>query len=350
MSAQTLADTAGMLFAGDKGILAMDESTGTCNKRLAAAGIAQTYETRCAYRDLLATTPDLGESISGAILYDETIRQRRKDGTSFVEILDDAGIIPGIKVDLGAKSLAGHRAEKVTEGLDGLWGRLDEYVAMGARFAKWRAVFSVSDRLPSQGCIEANTHALARYAAICQRAGAVPIVEAEVLMEGDHTMDRCREVTQEVLLSVFHQLSQQRVVLEGMILKANMVLSGSNAGEHETVAAVSDATVRCMLQSVPAAVAGIAFLSGGQSGELASGRLNAMNVEAMSPASQLPWPLSFSFGRALQRPALEIWHGEEANRVRAQRALAHRARCNRAARSGAYDASMEAPEHAANVR
>ena len=284
------------------------------------------------------TTPGLGECISGAILYDETIRQQKKDGTPFVRVLTDAGIIPGIKVDAGAKDMAGHPGEKITEGLDGLRDRLTEYSQMGARFAKWRAVIAIGDRLPSRGCIEANAHALARYAALCQEAGLVPIVEPEVLMEGEHTLQRCREVTELVLHAVFDQLFTQRVTLEGMLLKPNMVLPGLACPEQASVEEVAEATVSCLLRAVPGAVPGIAFLSGGQSAELASARLNAMNVRFTSRA---PWALLFSFARAIQQPALEIWQGQEANVRAAQQALLHRAQCNRAARRGQYHAAME---------
>jgi len=338
MNAQQLRDTATALVAGDKGLLAMDESNPTCNRRFAKLGIPQTEEARRAYRELIVTTPGLGESISGAILYDETIRQRKKDGTPFVRALTDAGIIPGIKVDAGAKDMAGHPGEKITEGLDGLRDRLTEYSQMGARFAKWRAVIAVGDGIPSRGCTVANAHALARYAALCQEAGLVPIVEPEVLMDGDHTLERCREVTEEVLRTVFHQLYMQGVMLEGMILKPNMVLPGLACPKQETVDEVADATVTCLLRSVPAAVPGIAFLSGGQSAELASARLNAMNVRFRS---RLPWALAFSFARAIQQPALEIWRGDDANALAAERALNHRAGCNRAARRGEYNAAME---------
>jgi fructose-bisphosphate aldolase class I len=363
MNTQELIDTARTLVAGDKGLLAMDESTPTCNNRFARLGIPQTEEARRAYRELIVTTPDLGECISGAILYDETIRQQKKDGTPFVKALTDAGIIPGIKVDTGAKDMAGHPGEKITEGLDGLRDRLAEYAHMGARFAKWRAVIAVGDGIPSRGCLEANAQALARYAALCQDAGLVPVVEPEVLMDGDHTMERCGEVTEEVLRTVFIQLYTQRVTLEGMLLKPNMVLPGLTcppqeevkevaAGEQQyqvrlidrqqdevkDVDEVADATVRCLMRAVPAAVPGIAFLSGGQSSELASARLNAMNVRFKS---RLPWALAFSFARAIQQPALEIWHGKEAHVLAAQHALAHRARCNRAARRGEYTAAME---------
>ena len=289
------------------------------------------------------TTTGLGESISGAILYDETIRQQKRDGTPFVKVIIDAGIIPEIKVDTGTKDLAAHPGEKITEGLDDLHARLAEYSQMGARFAKWRAVIAVGDGIPSRGCIEANAQALARYAALCQEAGLVPVVEPEVLMDGDHTMERCREITEEVLRTVFMQLCTQRVMLEGMILKPNLVLPGSTCPTQETVDVVADATVRCLLRAVPAAVPGIAFLSGGQSAELASARLNAMNVRFKS---RLPWALAFSFARAIQQPALEIWRGQEANVSAAQQALNHRARCNRAARRGEYSVAIEENQRA----
>ncbi len=338
MNAQRLADTARTLMAGNKGLLAMDESNPTCNKRFAALGIPQTVEARRAYRELIVTTPGLGESISGAILYDETIRQQTKDGTPFIKVIEDAGIVPGIKVDAGAKDLAAHPGEKITEGLDGLRDRLAEYSQIGARFAKWRAVITIGDGLPSPGCVEANGHALARYGALCQEAGLVPIVEPEVLMDGDHTLERCSEITEEVLRTLFNQLYTQGVKLEGMILKPNMVLPGLASPKQESVEDVADATVSCLLRTVPAAVPGVAFLSGGQSAELASARLNAMNIRFKS---RLPWALTFSFSRAIQQPALEIWKGEEANVVAAQQALLHRARCNRAARRGEYSSAME---------
>ena len=338
MNTLALIDTARMMVANDKGLLAMDESNPTCNKRFAKWGIPQNEEPRRAYRDMIVTTPGLGESISGAILYDETIRQKTEDGTSFVKVLTDAGIIPGIKVDTGAKDLAGHPGEKITEGLDGLRERLAEYFQMGARFAKWRAVIALGDGIPSWGCIEANANALARYASLCQEVGLVPVVEPEVLMDGDHTLERCCEVTEEVLRTVFSQLYSQRLKLEGLILKPNMALPGLTCPKQEAVDEVADATVKCLLRAVPAAVPGIMFLSGGQSGELASARLNAMNVRFKS---RLPWALAFSFARAIQQPALEIWHGKQANVSAAQRALYHRAKCNRAARRGEYNAVME---------
>jgi len=338
MNVPQLEETAQALVASDKGLLAMDESNPTCNKRFAALGIAQNVETRRAYRELIVTTPGLGESIGGAILYDETIRQQKSDGTPFIKVLIEAGIIPGIKVDAGAKELAGHPGEKVTEGLDGLRGRLAEYSKMGARFAKWRAVIAIGDGIPSWGSIDANAHALARYAALCQEAGLVPVVEPEVLMDGEHSLEQCYKVTDEVLRTVFSQLFAQRVMLEGMILKPNMVLPGLACTRQETVDEVADATVSCFLRAVPAAVPAIAFLSGGQSPELASARLNAMNLRFKS---RLPWAVAFSFSRAIQQPALEIWKGQEANVLAAQQALYHRARCNQAARRGEYDAAME---------
>ncbi len=338
MNTQALIDTARALVADDKGLLAMDESTPTCNKRFAKLGIPQTEEARRIYRELIVTTPGLGESISGAILYDETIRQQKKDGTPLINVLSDAGIIPGIKVDAGAKDLAGHPGEKITEGLDGLRDRLAEYSRMGARFAKWRAVITVGDGIPTRACVEANAQALARYAALCQEAGLVPIVEPEVLMDGEHTLARCAEITEEVLRTVFNQLYSQGVVLEGTILKPNMVLPGLACPIQEAVDEVADATVRCLLRAVPAAVPGIAFLSGGQSAELASARLNSMNVRFNSG---LPWALAFSFARAIQQPAMEIWSGQEGNVEAAQQALLHRARCNRAARRGGYNASLD---------
>ena len=338
MNAQQLIDTAKAMVAGGKGLLAMDESTPTCNKRFAKVGIPQTEQARRAWRELIVTTPGLGESISGAILFDETIRQQKRDGTPFVKAITNAGIIPGIKVDTGAKDMAGHPGEKITEGLDGLRARLAEYFQMGARFAKWRAVIAVGPGIPSRAAIEANAQALARYAALRQEAGLVPVVEPEVLMDGDHTLARCGEVTEGVQRTVFDQLYLQGVMLGGMILKPNMVLPGAACPTQETVDAVADATVRCLLRAVPAAVPGIAFLSGGQSPELASARLNAMNVRFQS---RLPWALAFSFARAIQQPAMEIWRGEEAHVVAAQQALYHRARCNRAARRGEYNAAME---------
>jgi fructose-bisphosphate aldolase class I len=339
MDTTELISTAKALMADDKGLLAMDESNPTCHKRFAALGIPQTEEARRAWRELIVTTPGLGDSISGAILFDETTRQKTKDGRLFIDVLKQAGIIPGIKVDAGAKPLAGFPGEKVTEGLDGLRQRLESYFQLGARFAKWRAVIAIGPGLPTQGCLEANMHALARYAALCQEAGLVPIVEPEVLMDGTHTMERCAEVTEEALVLLFAQLNTQRIDLRGTILKPGMVLPGKDCPKQESVKEVADATVNCLLDAVPAAVAGVAFLSGGQSAELASARLNAMHVRFKS---KLPWALTFSFSRAIQQPALEIWAGKDENSAAAQKALAHRAACNRAARHGDYATALEA--------
>jgi len=334
-----LADISMALVGTGKGLLAIDESNSTCDRRFAKLGISQTVAARRRYRELIITTAGLGEDISGIILYDETIRQQMDDGTSFLEVLRDAGIIAGIKVDTGAKELAGYPGEKITEGLDGLRDRLRAYFKMRARFAKWRAVIAIDDQRPSRGCIEAN--ALARYAALCQEAGLVPVVEPEVLMKGDHTLERCREVTAECLRCVFSQLHSQRVLLEGMILKPNMVLPGFACSHQESVDEVAAATLQCLLEIVPAAVPGIAFLSGGQSGEFASARLNAMHVRSESAPLRLPWALTFSFGRAIQQPALGIWDGQETHRTAAQQALRRRAHCSRAASRGEYCVEME---------
>jgi fructose-bisphosphate aldolase class I len=338
MNLQILKDTAAALFADGKGLLAMDESNPTCNKRFASLGIPQTEEMRRAYREMIVTTPGLAESIGGAILYDETMRQQTANGIPFIKVLVDAGIVPGIKVDMGAKQLAGHPGEKVTEGLDGLRDRLAEYSGLGARFAKWRAVIVIGKGIPTRGCIEANAQALARYAALCQEAGLVPVVEPEVLMDGDHSLERCLAVSEKVQREVFSQLFTQGVMLEGTILKPNMVVPGLDCPTQESVEEVADATVNCLLRTVPAAVPAVAFLSGGQSPELASARLNAMNVRFKS---RLPWALTFSFSRAIQQPALEVWMGLDANVPAAQRALYHRAHCNQAARRGEYSAAME---------
>ncbi len=338
MNSTNLIDTATAMVAEGKGLLAMDESTPTCNKRFEKLGIPTTVEARRAYRELIVTTPGLGDSISGVILYDETIRQSTKSGVPFLKVIADAGIVAGIKVDAGAKALAAYPGEKITEGLDGLRDRLAEYAKMGARFAKWRAVITIGDGIPTRGCINANAHALGRYAALCQEAGIVPIVEPEVLMEGSHTLQRCREVTEETLQVVFDQLHKQRVMMEGMILKPNMVLPGSTCPKQESVDEVADATIGCLLRTVPAALPGIAFLSGGQSAELASARLNAMNVRFKA---RLPWAVTFSFSRAIQQPALDLWKGKDSNVAAAQKALAHRARCNGAAHRGEYSAAVE---------
>ena len=328
-----LAGTARALVADGKGILAIDESIPTCNRRFAALGIAQNVSTRRAYREMIVTTPGLGDRISGVILFDETIRQRTTDGVPFLAVLAGAGIIAGIKVDHGAKPLAAHRGEKVTEGLDGLRERLSEYAVMGARFAKWRAVFTIGNATPSRACIQANAHALARYAALCQEVGLVPVVEPEVLMAGDHALSRCGQVTEDVLREVFTQLHTQGVALEQMLLKPNMVLAGSDNPAQDSAQAVADATLACLRRTVPAAVAGIAFLSGGQSGDLATARLAVITTVAGPP---LPWPVAFSFGRAIQQPALTIWAGQDANTARAQHALLQRAAANQDARLGRY--------------
>ena len=341
MNVPQLIGTAQQLVGAGKGLLAMDESTGTCDKRFAEVGIAQTPEARRAYRELIVTTPGLGDALSGAILYDETIRQQTSAGTPFAQALAAAGVIPGIKVDAGAKDLALRPGEKITEGLDGLRERLQEYSGFGARFAKWRAVTTPGEGIPSGACIESNAHALARYAALCQEAGIVPIVEPEVLMEGAHTLERCREITEETLRVVFHELSRQNVMLEGMILKPNMILPGLLCSTQESVEEVAAVTVKSFLRVVPAAVPGIAFLSGGQSAELATARLNAMNVLARSSSAQVPWPLVFSFARAIQQPALEIWRGKPENVHAAPAALSHRLLCNKAALKGQYFAAME---------
>lgn len=338
MDAQKLNDTAKAMMAGDKGLLAMDESTPTANKRFAEAGIPQNEETRRAYRDMIVTTAGLGDCLNGAILVDETIRQQTRSGIPFAKALEQQGIIPGIKVDAGAKSMAAHPGEKLTEGLDGLRERLAEYAKMGARFAKWRAVITIGEGIPSRGCIEANALLLALYAALCQEAGIVPIVEPEVLMDGDHTMEQCARATEATQHALFDQLVAQGVLLEGMVLKPNMVVPGMKCPGQNTDEEIADATLRTLLRTVPAAVPGVAFLSGGQSGEQAASRLSAMNSRFKG---RLPWALTFSFARAIQQPAMDIWHGEDANVPAAQKALLHRAQCSRAARRGEYNPSME---------
>lgn len=333
---ESLVATAHALFASDKGLLAIDESIPTCNKRFARLGITQNEPTRRAYRELIVTTPGLGECISGAILYDETIREHTRDGVPFLDVLAKAGILAGIKVNLGAKPMPGFPGEKLTQGLDGLRGRLSQYAQMGARFAKWRAVFTIGGATPSRPCVQANADALARYAAWCQQAGLVPIVEPEVLMAGDHSLARCDEVTQRVLEEVFAQLKTQDVVLEAMLLKPNMILAGSESRIGEEPDTVAAATLDCLRGAVPAAVAGIAFLSGGQSGDLATARLAAINNPALAPT---PWPIGFSFGRAIQQPALRIWDGQEDNVTSAQHALLRRATANRDARRSKHTPS-----------
>jgi len=336
VQAQNLPHVARAIVAPGKGILAADESSGTIEKRFRSIQVESTEEHRRAYRELLFTTDGAGEFISGVILFDETIRQRAADGTPFADVLDRRGIIPGIKVDKGAKDLAGFPGEKITEGLDGLRGRLAEYRDLGARFTKWRAVIAIGDGIPTRACIDANAEALARYAALSQEAGLVPIVEPEVLMDGGHTIERCYEVTADTLGSVFAALRAHRVQLDGTLLKPNMVLSGKDCPEQTGVQQVAEATVRCLRDTVPASVPGIVFLSGGQTDEAATAHLDAMN--RLGPQ---PWQLSFSYGRALQAPALKAWKGEAANGPAAQRAFLHRARLNGAARFGRYSEEME---------
>ena len=337
MAKETLEATAHALVAPGKGILAADESTGTIEKRLKSIEVESTEDKRRDYREMLFTTPGLGDHISGVILYDETIRQAGKDGVPFTKVLEDAGVIPGIKVDKGAKPLAGAEGETVTEGLDGLRERLDEYREMGAKFTKWRAVITIEgESKPSAYCIHVNAHALARYAVLSQQAGLVPIVEPEVLMDGDHTIERCYEVTEATLEAVFNELFSQRVVYEGMLLKPNMVISGKDCPQQAGPDEVADRTIRCFRSVVPAAVPGIVFLSGGQSDEEATANLNAMNAKGPHP-----WQLSFSYGRALQAPSLKAWRGDDANVTAGQDALAHRARMNGAARDGSYTSDME---------
>src|SRR5881409_403589 len=342
MKIENLESIARKLVAPGKGILAADESSPTIEKRLKSISVPSTEENRRAYREILFTTTGAGEFISGVILFDETIRQKTRDGRTFVKALEEQGIIPGIKVDKGAKAMANFPKEKITEGLDGLRERLAEYRKLGARFAKWRAVISIGDNIPTRTCIDANAEALARYAALCQEGDLVPIVEPEVLMDGTHTIERYFEVTEQTLRSVFNALAAHRVVLEGMLLKPNMVLSGKDCPQQASVQEVAEATVRCMKRVVPAAVPGLVFLSGGQSDLQATEHLNAMNQ-----LPDLPWQLSFSFGRALQAPVLKAWKGDAANLPAAQQAFHHRALCNSKARFGKYSQEMETAKVAA---
>jgi fructose-bisphosphate aldolase class I len=336
MDVQQLQSTAQALVAEGKGILAADESTGTIKKRLGSIGVDSTENTRRAYRELLFTTEGAEEFISGVILYDETIRQSASDGTPFPKVLESRGIIPGIKVDLGAKPLALTDGETITEGLDGLRDRLEEYRELGARFAKWRATYSIAAEKPSEYCVWTNAHALARYAALCQEAGLVPIVEPEVLQDGTHTIAESRKATGRVLQAVYTELHDQRLDFRGTLLKPNMVLSGYDASDRASADEVADVTLECFYKHVPAAVPGIVFLSGGQSDEDATAHLNAMNARGPHP-----WQLSFSYGRALQAPALKAWGGKEENVEAAQRAYYHRAKMNSAARTGMYAPEME---------
>jgi fructose-bisphosphate aldolase, class I len=336
MDTTSLSATASALVAPGKGILAADESSGTIKKRFDSIGTESTETNRRDYREMLFTAPGIGEFISGVILFDETIRQSAADGSPLVSLLEDQGIIPGIKVDLGAKPLAQAAGETVTEGLDGLRERLAEYHSLGARFAKWRATYTITDALPSAYCIDVNAHALARYAALCQEAGVVPIVEPEVLMDGSHTIERSFDVTSAVLDALYEALFVQRVELTGTLLKPNMVLSGYGCSVQASVDEVADASLRCFAASVPAAVPGIVFLSGGQSDELATAYLDATKKRGPHP-----WQLSFSYGRALQAPALKAWKGESTNVEAGRDAFLHRARLNGAARSGSYSPEME---------
>ena len=336
MEAHELQETARAIVAEGKGILAADESDGTIKKRFDSIGVESTEENRRAYRDLLFTTDGVEEYISGVILFDETIRQSTADETPFPKLLESKGVIPGIKVDKGAKPLALAEGETVTEGLDGLRARLEEYRGLGARFTKWRAVITIGKGIPSEYCIWTNAHALARFAALSEEAGLVPIVEPEVLMDGDHTIERSFEVTSRTLHAVFTELRDQRIQPEGMLLKPNMVLSGYDCPEQASHEEVAQETIRCFRRHVPAAVPGIVFLSGGQSDEDATANLNAMNA-----MGKHPWQLSFSYGRALQAPALKAWGGKEENVEAAQRAYYHRAKMNSAARTGMYAPEME---------
>ena len=344
MSIQSLQAVAKAMVAPGKGILAADESTGTIEKRLKSIQVENTEDNRRAYRDMLFTAKGLSQYISGVILYDETLRQKGVSGTSFVDLLEKNGILPGIKVDTGAKDMALCPGEQVTEGLDNLPKRCAEYVKLGAKFAKWRAVINIGKDIPSAACITANAHALARYAAICQSTGLVPIVEPEVIMDTDHTIERCEEVTEWALNAVYDALYNQRVVLEGTVLKPSMVISGKGCPRQAPVDEVAERTVKVLKRCVPAAVTGIVFLSGGQSDELATDHLNAMNKKF---GQGLPWPLSFSYGRALQAASLKAWKGSQANVAAAQNALLHRSRMNSLAAAGKYSADAERQAKAA---
>jgi fructose-bisphosphate aldolase class I len=337
MTSSDLERAAQTLVAEGKGILAADETIPTLTKRFDALGITSTEQSRRTYREMLFTSLGADEFISGAIMYDETIRQKSSSGAPLVEALTAQGILPGIKVDTGAKPLAGFPDETITEGLDGLRDRLREYHGMGARFAKWRAVIHVTDTLPSSACVRANAHALARYASLCQEQELVPIVEPEVLMDGSHTIERCEEVTGLVLHAVFHALFEQGVALEAMLLKPNMVISGKECGRQASVQQVATATLRCLRRHAPTAVPGIVFLSGGQNARLATAHLNAIN---RLPGPK-PWKISFSYGRALQDPALEVWHGRDENLVASQQAFYQRAKLNGMATVGKYTNEME---------
>ncbi|HUF26009.1 MAG TPA: class I fructose-bisphosphate aldolase [Gemmatimonadaceae bacterium] len=340
MQRPDMTETIIALMAPGKGLLAADESLSSIATRFQPFGIESTEESRREYRDMLFTAPGIGEYISGVILFDETLRQRREDGRPFATVLVDDGIVPGIKVDAGTVPLACAPGERITEGLDGLRERLAEYSSLGARFAKWRAVITIAEGLPSEYCLDTNAHALARYAALCQEASIVPIVEPEVLMEGVHPLERTFEVTEATLIHVFAALRGQRIDLEHLLLKASMVVPGADREMRESVDTVAEATVRCLRRTVPAAVPGVVFLSGGQDPQTATRHLNAMNAMTIPH----PWPLSFSYARALQAPALEAWRGKPENVTAGQRAFLHRARCNAAASLGRYAPEMELAE------
>ena len=332
MSIETLAETALAMVAPGKGIIAIDESTATIKKRFDSVGVENTEENRRAYREMLLTAPNLGQHVSGAILFDETLRQKTKDGVPFTKVMMDNGIIPGIKVDKGTHALAGFPGEVVTEGLDGLRERLKEYYELGARFAKWRAVINISEDAPSQTAIDANAHALARYASLCQEQGLVPMVEPEVIMDGDHDLDECYDVTEATLISLFSALREQGVMIEGTILKASMVISGTECADQADVEEVAAATLHCLRSTVPATLPGIVFLSGGQSDEKATAHLNAMNQ-----MGEQPWPLTFSYGRAMQSAALKIWGKDPTgDTTEAQKTVFDRARANGLAALGEW--------------
>ena len=337
MQLDTLESTAQEMVAPGRGILAMDESTGTCTSRFEKLGVESTESTRLSYREMLVTTPELSRYISGAILFDETLRQKVTGEVPFAEYLDRVGIVPGIKVDMGAKALAGHPGEKVTEGLDGLRERLQEYVSLGARFAKWRAVITIGEGIPSDACIMANAHSLARYAALCQESGVVPIVEPEVLMDGAHTIDTCRTETEKTLSVVFDELHEQGVALSGIVLKPNMVISGKDSTEQADINEVAEQTVRCLMTTVPSEVPGIAFLSGGQTDEQATQHLNRMNQLDI----EVPWRLTFSYGRALQQAPMKAWSGDDSKRGEVHGKTLQRALVNAYASKGEYTADLE---------
>lgn len=336
MDLSILKETAQAMVAPGKGVLAIDESHGTCTKRFEALGVECTEDTRRDYRGLLVSAPGIGEFVSGMILFDETLRQADEEGRSFVEILGAAGVLPGIKVDTGAKDLALHAGEKVTEGLDGLRDRLAEYASLGAKFAKWRSVITIGEGMPSAACLMGNAHGLARYAALCQEAGLVPMVEPEVIMDGTHSIERCYEVTAATLKLLFEQLAEQGVALEGTILKTSMVLPGKDSGAEKDPQKVAEMTVKCLKENVPTELAGVVFLSGGQSPQDSSLHLSLMNQ-----LGDLPWPLSFSYGRGIQQPALNTWAADRSQRSLAQEKLVERARLNGLAAKGEYSSDME---------